>query len=110
MPVYRWPSNSLKSLYDTAGSLFGSLRDRFAELGCAAIIDSSGCSPSVLGANDRPQFVRKRRFSLTYSGQTQRVDAEPFLAAAARGVIRRRLDMANKKQSIGFAINKKALD
>src|SRR5437762_1287064 len=50
MPVYRCPSYSLKSLYETAGSLFGSFVDRFAELDCAMVTPVLLCT----GANERP--------------------------------------------------------
>src|SRR5436190_15287351 len=38
MPVYRCPSCCLKSLYETAGSLFGSFADRFADLDRVAMV------------------------------------------------------------------------
>src|SRR2546423_4907904 len=57
MAVYRCPSCSLKSLYETAGSLFGSFVDRFAELDCAAMVILVCCLYS--DANERPAHASK---------------------------------------------------
>src|SRR5438552_543037 len=51
MPVYRCPSCSLKSSYETAGSLLASFVDRFVELRVAAMAHLQWCD----AANRTPQ-------------------------------------------------------
>src|SRR5436309_1336275 len=50
MPVYRCPSYSLNSLYETARSLFGVSVDCFAELDLAAIVTPVSCPKKVQSA------------------------------------------------------------
>src|SRR5438874_9752056 len=85
MPLYRCPSYSLKSLYETAGSLFGSFVDNFAELDCAAIVTPRVACTAVQTRGRRMPVNQMdvRLLPRSLSGYIAGVDLETAVAALA---------------------------